>query len=172
MSAPVLPPIEVRSVRLADLKQEVADPIPVRLRISAAGVDAPIVPVGVVGHSSRMQIPSDVNVVGWYRFGPSPGGAGSAVLVGHVDSSAQGSGAFFHLQALQPGSIVAVRYADGRDASFRVVGRRTYQKNDLPSRLFVRSGSPVLTLITCGGPFNPVTRHYEDNVVVFAVPVH
>lgn len=32
-------------------------------------------------------------------------------------------------------------------------------------------GSPRLTLITCGGPFDAEARHYRDNIVVTAVPV-
>jgi len=35
----------------------------------------------------------------------------------------------------------------------------------------ILAGSPVLTLITCGGSFSESTRHYDSNVVVYAVPV-
>jgi hypothetical protein len=52
-----------------------------------------------------------------------------------------------------------------------VVARRSYGKQDLPDLLFTRAGSPFLTLVTCGGVFDQSTRHYSDNVVVYAVPV-
>jgi hypothetical protein len=48
----------------------------------------------------------------------------------------------------------------------------SYGKTELPTdRIFAREGSPVVTLITCGGAFNPSVGSYEDNVVVYAVPV-
>jgi hypothetical protein len=36
--------------------------------------------------------------------------------------------------------------------------------------LFGRRGRPILSLITCGGSFDLMSRSYSDNVVVFAVP--
>ena len=39
-----------------------------------------------------MDLPEDVDRVGWYRFGPAPGADGSAVLAGHVDDAEQGLG--------------------------------------------------------------------------------
>lgn len=38
----------------------------------------------------------------------------------------------------------------------------------LPADLFVNSGPPKLALVTCGGPFDAATRHYLDNVIVWA----
>ena len=93
------------------------------------------------------------------------------MLVGHVDSSAQGPGAFFRLRDLRPGDRIFVRFGDGSSKVFRVTGRRAYLKAQLPSNVFARQGSPVLTLVTCGGAFDVTSRHYADNVVVFAVPV-
>jgi hypothetical protein len=45
-----------------------------------------------------------------------------------------------------------------------------YPKGRLPRRVFDRSGPPILTLVTCGGAFDRATRHYSDNVVIYAVP--
>ena len=111
-----------------------------------------------------------MRTVGWYRYGPTPGDPGSAVLVGHVDSASQGIGTLFHLRELRPGAIIKIRFADGSLRSFSMVGRRSYRKDALPAGIFARSGRPVLALITCGGPFDRATRSYEDNVVVYAVP--
>jgi sortase (surface protein transpeptidase) len=116
-------------------------------------------------------VPPDVRTVGWYRFSPIPGEPGSSVLLGHVDSSTQGPGAFFHLARLEPGSKIRVLLADGSARSFRVVARRSYLKSRLPATVFARTGRPILTLVTCGGPFDASIGHYRDNVVVYAVPV-
>jgi hypothetical protein len=46
-----------------------------------------------------------------------------------------------------------------------------YVKADgLPPELFSAGGAPRLVLITCGGPFDPTTGSYLDNIVVFAAP--
>ncbi|HEX8628405.1 MAG TPA: sortase, partial [Catenuloplanes sp.] len=51
---------------------------------------------------------------------------------------------------------------------YRVVARRTADKQRLPADLFARGGPPRLALITCGGDFRD--GHYERNVIVYAVP--
>jgi hypothetical protein len=162
--------IDVRSARLKDYEPPRRGPRPVDLTIDAIGVRAPIVPVGVEAGSRHVQVPSDVDVVGWYRFGPPPGAGGSAVLLGHVDSWMQGPGVFFRLRELEPADVIRVKFANGSESSFRVVARRSYPKGGLPGKLFEREGRSILALVTCGGSFDQATRSYSDNVVVFAVP--
>jgi hypothetical protein len=171
VSAPEVPPILIHSGRLADQAAGRSGPPPVRIDLPSLGEHAAIVPVGVDPDSSSMQIPTDVDRVGWYRFSSSPGQPGSSVLVGHVDSAAQGPGAFFRLRELEVGSPVVIRLRNGVVRRFRVEARRSYPKGSLPAVVFRRFGPPGLALITCGGAFDFVTRHYADNVVVFAMPL-
>jgi hypothetical protein len=168
-SGPSPPGIVVRSALLQDYRPP-RSPAPTSLRIDAIGLVAPVAAVGVEADGRSIEVPADVGTIGWYRFGPVPGADGSAVLLGHVDSHVQGAGAFFRLRELRPGDVVTVRFADDSRSSFRVVGRRSFPKDELPAELFQRSGRPVLTLVTCGGAFDETTRTYADNVVVFAVP--
>jgi hypothetical protein len=163
------PTIRTHPAGLADLRLR-AGPRPIRVRIGAIGVVAPVVPVGADPATGAAQVPASVRTVGWYQFGPRPGEPGSAVLVGHVDSATQGIGSLFRLRELRPGAVIKVRFADGALRSFSMVGMRTYPQGALPARIFARSGRPVLVLITCGGPFDRATRSYADNVVVYAVP--
>ncbi len=145
---------------------------PVGLRIDALDVDAPIDPYGVVAATGQMDVPDNVTDVAWYKFGPSPGEGGSAVLAAHVDLAGQGPGVFFGLRDLEPDDLVHVAYDDGSEQAFRVVARTVYDKDELPTDvLFSRSGPPVLTLITCGGDFSSADRRYDSNVVVYAVPL-
>ena len=139
------------------------------VHLPAIGVDATVVPVGVQPGTDDIEIP-DIDHVGWYELGPSPGQQGSAVLVGHVDGDGR-PGVFFDLGKLVPGDVVTVDFADGGRADFRVVGRQQVAKAALPADLFARDGDPRLTLITCGGAFDSSTGHYLDNVVIVAVPV-
>jgi hypothetical protein len=56
--------------------------------------------------------------------------------------------------------------------AYRVVGREEYRKSQLPlDRYFARDGAPLLTLVTCGGPFDDRARRYRDNLVVTARPL-
>ena len=165
-----VPPIAIRSGRIEALRQPIVGPIPIRLVIPRIDVDARIHRAGVDRHSFDIAIPDDVRAVGWYRFGPVPGAAGSAVIVGHVDARTQGPGAFFRLSSLRPGNAIVVWLSDGARRSFSVDALRQYRKAALPPIIFRRRGPPQLALITCGGPFDQASRHYRDNVVVYATP--
>jgi sortase (surface protein transpeptidase) len=142
---------------------------PVRLRIPSLGVDAPVAAVGYA--AGEMEIPPRADTVGWYRYGPAPGQPGSAVLAAHVAWRGK-SGVFADLRLAAPGAVVEVGFADGTLRRFRVVALASYDKAQLPSAdVFRRDGEAVLTLITCGGAFNPSLRSFEDNVVAYAVPI-
>jgi len=146
-------------------------PTPVRLRIESLEIDAPIDAHGV-DSQGRMDVPDNVTNVGWYRFGPTPGEAGSAVLAAHVDLAGPGRGLFFDLDRLEEGDRIQVVLSDERTLEFEVTAQTTYLKSELPLDLiFSREGSPVLTLVTCGGGFSRSARSYDSNVVVYAVPV-
>ncbi|MET7971151.1 class F sortase [Micromonospora sp. NPDC005305] len=145
---------------------------PVRLRIPPIGVTATVDPVGINPRTGEFEVPPSVDQVGWYRHGPGlEAGTGSVVIAGHVDSAEQGKGAFFRLRELDRGDLLTATGSDRRERRFRVVAREEYAKTRIPlDRYFARDGSPRLTLITCGGPFDAKTRHYRDNIVVTAVP--
>ncbi|WP_432904268.1 class F sortase [Micromonospora matsumotoense] len=145
---------------------------PVKLRIPAIDVTATVNPVGVDTRTDEFDVPPSVDQIGWYRYGPGlETDAGSVVIAGHVDSSEQGKGAFFRLRELDRGDTLTATGADGKQRPYRVVAREEYVKTKIPlDRYFARDGKPRLTLITCGGPFDPKTRHYRDNIVVTAVP--
>lgn len=97
--------------------------------------------------------------------------SGSVVIDGHVDSAAFGVGALFRLRDARPGDDIVVTNVAGVTTRYSVVARRTYAKTTLPvTEIFAADVDPRLVLLTCGGPFDPTTRHYADNVVVYAVP--
>jgi len=97
---------------------------------------------------------------------------GPTVIDGHVDSAELGLGALHRLQELAAGDLVVLVTAAGTEISYRVTARHTYEKAaGLPSELFARTGSARLVMITGGGSFDSTTKSYQDNVVVFAMPV-
>jgi hypothetical protein len=150
------------------LPAEAAEDAPSELRIPALKLDATVAAVGIDPKTDDFAVPPSVDRVGWYEYGPgATATAGSIVVAGHVDSAAQGQGAFFRLGSLKPGDRI---YLDRRE--FSVVARERYAKTDIPlDKYFARDGAVRLTLITCGGAFDTKTRHYRDNVVVTATPV-
>jgi Sortase domain len=144
---------------------------PTRLRVPRLGVDAPVVPT-TVQPDGLLAVPGDVDTIGWWSAGAAAAApSGTVVLVGHVDSARQGPGAFFGLRTLEPGDRVILSSADDRTAAYTVAARRQYLKSALPTgHAFDQDTTPRLVLVTCGGSFDRATRHYSDNIVVYAVP--
>jgi hypothetical protein len=141
----------------------------VRLEIGRLRISMPIRPVGVRS-DGQMQLPDRPETLGWYRYGPRPGGTGSAVLAGHVDSLRYGIGPLARLRTIRPGDRLTVVTSTGRTA-FRVVTAGLIDKQDFPARrLFDRTSSPRLWLLTCGGAYDPRHGGYQDNLVVAARP--
>lgn len=144
--------------------------VPVRLRIPVLGVDAAVEPVATDG-SGVLGVPDDPQVVGWWSAGGAPGVPGGAgVLDGHVDTAAQGPGALFRLAALRPGDAVSVTTAGGIVSTYVVRAVHRFPKSAFRSDLFAPGGAPRLVVVTCGGQFDPTTRHYVDNVAIVAYP--
>ena len=143
--------------------------IPVSIRIPGIYVDAPVMEVGK-NADGTVQVPplDEHNLTGWYRYGPTPGQRGAAVILGHVDSLTSIS-VFFYLKDLHPGDKVYVTLADGKVATFAVDGVQKVDKDAFPTAsIYGKAGYPSLRLITCGGPFDRATGHYLDNIIVYA----
>ncbi len=142
---------------------------PVRVQIPALNVSAPVVDVGRSADGT-VQVPplSQHNLTGWYKYGPTPGQRGSSVILGHVDSYT-GISVFYYIKTLSPGDKINVTLADGSVAKFAVDGVQNASKEAFPtSAVYGRLAYPGLRLVTCGGPFNKVTRNYLDNIIVYA----
>ena len=145
-------------------------PPPRRLRVPSIAADAVVLPTGVTPRGDA-EIPRSGDAVGWYRFGALPGDArGSAVLIGHRDTEAEGPGALFDLDDVNAGERVSVATAR-RTLRYELVSLRSITKAALPDSLFRRSGPHRLVLITCGGPYLPEAGGYQENLVAIAKPV-
>jgi hypothetical protein len=140
--------------------------LPVSLSIPAIGLNVSLSQLGLNANGT-VQVPTDYQQPGWYRYGPSPGQEGSAVILGHVDNY-QGPAVFFKLRDLKPGDKVTVALADGMTTHFVVRQVAMYAKARFPTTLVYAShGYPGLQLVTCGGVFDDSTRSYLSNVVVY-----
>ncbi len=93
------------------------------------------------------------------------------VVDGHVDTARDGPGAFFRLGSMGVGDPVELTAPDGSTHRYEVTATARYPKDRLPTEeVFAQDGAERLVLITCGGDFDRASRHYADNVVVFADP--
>lgn len=147
---------------------------PIAVDIPAIGVAASVVPTGLAANGSIDVPPLDrPEVAGWYRYGPSPGEAGSAVIVGHVDSRVSGPAVFYDLGRLHKGDRIAVRRDDGTTVAFEVTGVQLVAKDAFPAlEVHKTSAGALLRLITCGGSFDRAQHSYVDNVIVYAAAVY
>ncbi len=142
-------------------------PAPSSVTIPSIGVQSRLIKLGLNADRS-LQVPRSYSLAGWYTNGAAPGELGPAVIVGHYDS-VDGPAVFYRLKDLEPGQTVQVRRTDGSTAMFAVERVKRFGKDDFPTdEVYGSVGRPELRLITCGGSFDYRTRHYRDNVVVFA----
>jgi len=143
---------------------------PSHLAIPRLGVS---VDLGTLGTNpdGTVQVPSTADQAGWFRLGPFPGQVGSAVILGHVDSS-RGPGVFFTLRTLVPGDRIDVTLASAVVARFAVTAVATYAKQAFPARdVYASHGVSALQLVTCGGAFDRASGSYLSNVVVYSTLV-
>ncbi|WP_328504265.1 class F sortase [Streptomyces sp. NBC_00457] len=142
---------------------------PIRLRIPKISVDAPFTPLAI-GRSGQLEAPpaDEVNLVGWYAKGVSPGEAGTSIIAGHVDT-ATSPAVFAELGELEKGDRFRVKRADRRIATFVVDSVETFEKDSFPDeRVYADTPQAQVRLITCAGDYDRSAKDYTENLVVFA----
>jgi sortase (surface protein transpeptidase) len=140
-------------------------PRPVKIAIPSLDISAPVGAVGAV--KGRIGLPP-VTRAGWFKAGPRPGEPGRTVIIGHLDTK-KAPAVFAHLPDARRGDAIEVTDAGGRARRYVVVSAISAPKEFFPvSQVYAPTPTSTLALITCGGAFDTKTRHYEDNVVVYA----
>ncbi len=155
-----------------------------RLKIPTVSVDARIAS-RTVGRDGVMADPSGPADVVWYDLGDwpglggKPGEGGNAIFSGHVDYDYlvpyagvqyRGQGVFSKIAALSNGDLIEVEYG-GKVLRYQVVSRKQYNAGSGVDWTMVWSGKvakDTITLYTCGGAFDTITKEYSDRVVVRA----
>ncbi|MEV4160951.1 class F sortase [Nonomuraea dietziae] len=143
---------------------------PTHVLIPRLGVKAPLVVLGVAD-DGRLAVPplDHANIAGWYGGGPTPGERGSAVIVGHLDTTT-GPAVFARLSELRAGDTVAAVRADGTVAVFSVERLERTPKSRFPAdEVYGATRERKLVLVTCGGAFDRIHGSYTDNLIVHAV---
>jgi sortase (surface protein transpeptidase) len=147
---------------------------PVELQIDSVGIDAPI-ELGAVTDGA-MQDPSGPWVVSWYEPLGKIGEGGNVVMAGHVDYWNVGPAVFWDVRDLPAGDIIRVVGEDGKNYEYAVQWTQPYLSEELTPEVIQNdivgdTGEETLTLITCGGDFDPATGEYNKRWVVRATKV-
>jgi sortase (surface protein transpeptidase) len=166
-------PVILAATRVAAAEPKHVEGVaPVELQIDSVGVDAPI-EVGDVADDGSMQDPSGPWVVSWYEPLGKIGEGGNVVMAGHVDYWNVGPAVFWDVRDLPAGDIIRVVGEDGKNYEYAVQWTQPYLAEQLTPEVIQKdivgdTGEETLTLITCGGDFNPDTGEYNQRWVVRA----
>jgi hypothetical protein len=113
--------------------------VPVRVEVPSIAVNAPLIPLGKQADGEIETPPGEPGApAGWYK------------------------------NSLTPGKTITVTRSDHTAAVFTVDKVDVYHKANFPTvEVYKNADRPEIRLITCGG-YNPATREYLDNTVVYA----
>ena len=116
-------------------------------------------------------IPSDWKIVGWYARSAKPGQEGNVIMDGHYDTDTGAPAAFWDLKTLTPNDKVTLKDESERLFTYKVV-EVFYVDMDDPGRARVfdegLEDKSELTLVTCGGVWDPSRGSYDKRLVVKA----
>jgi hypothetical protein len=144
---------------------------PTRIAIPAIGVDSAVNPVGLnPDRTVQVPVPGPLyDQAAWYSGSVTPGQRGPSVILGHIDSAANGPSVFYKLSRLRPLDEFTVTRADGRPVVYKVNSVKSYPKDAFPTEtVYGPTTRSEMRLITCGGAFDSAARSYVDNTVVYA----
>lgn len=157
------------SVDTPPARVQVTSGVPQTISIPKIGVEAKVEKVGL-DSQKRMDVPKNVNNVGWYELGFRPGERGSAVLDGHLDTVTGAPAVFYYLTSLAPGDQIIVTDDQGKTYTYQVEKQVAYPYNQVPlEEVFASSDKPRLNLITCNGIWDVGNSNYSQRVVVYSV---
>jgi sortase (surface protein transpeptidase) len=145
----------------------VSGSVPIQIDIPSIGTHASVVALGEEDDGT-MQAPTDPDTVGWYSLGVGVGAPGNALLDGHVDWAGT-LRAFGYLRQLEPGDVIKITDSNGNVLSYGVSWVKLYVADSAPlDQIFDQTDDDEVTLITCGGAFDPSVHMYVSRWVVRA----
>ena len=143
-----------------------------RRTVLPSGTEVPVVAVSTT-RDGRLDVPSDVDVAGWWRGGSRIGDPfGSVLLSAHVDSEREGLGPYAELLGVRRGQKVVLT-SDTLRQEYVVSSLRLLDKGPLSDHpwVYAPTGAHRLVMVTCAGPFDPSRGGYQNLAVVTATAV-
>lgn len=159
-------PVIEKSAVIEGLVMEESEPV--KLTIPKIGLVSNFEsPLGLQDNG-EIQVPVGYDTVGYYKFGPTPGELGPAVILGHVDS-VEGPAVFFSLGQLAVGDEIEIEREDGSVAIFAVTALERHAQAGFPTKkVYSDINHAGLRLITCTGIYDRNSLRYTHNLIVFA----
>lgn len=141
---------------------------PVAIRITSIQVDAEIERRPIV--NGVMANPTGPFVVAWYGMTGRLGEPnGNVVLAGHVDYAGVGPAVFARVAELTEGDRIEVIGESLKNFRFAVTTSTYYDAVSAPvEEIIGPTEVESVTLITCGGTFDPSTQNYDQRLIVRA----
>jgi LPXTG-site transpeptidase (sortase) family protein len=166
------PPESVKQSTLPSPFLEYLEPVeamPVRLLVPSQNINVEIVEVGVTADGA-LEAPTDWTKAGWYKKSAFPGRKGNVIIDGHYDTNTGSAAAFWNLKNLKVGDKVVVADEYGVEHTY-VVNELIHVSITDTNRLekLNKHSGRTLTLITCGGFWNPVIGTYDERLIVKAL---
>ena len=116
-----------------------------------------------------MQQPTDEKIVTWYKETARLGENGNVVIAGHLNWWGFPEAVFFNLSSLKVGDLIQVSDGHGGTFTYVVTTVRQMPNDNNPDTVVRGTGAEALTLITCGGEWDPAVSEYNSRTVVQAV---
>ena len=139
------------------------------LAVPRLGVTAAVTPMGYAADGRTLATPNSPWGVAWYQFTGYPGGGGNAVLAGHVDWYTGAPAVFAGLGQLGVGDRVELVRADGRAVVYAVASVESVRPDTANvAAILGPTSREAVTLITCGGAWDPVAHDYSHRLIVRA----
>lgn len=147
---------------------------PVLFQIPDYGVEAPIESGAIT--DGVMTDPSGPWVIKWYTDLGRLGQGTNVVVSGHVDYYTVGAAVLWTVKepGLAPGQLISMTGEDGTVFQYAVEWSQLFNvateltpeviQNDIVNH----TGYEALTIVTCGGEFDPVTSSYYSRIIVRA----
>jgi sortase (surface protein transpeptidase) len=138
-----------------------------RLTISALGINAPIINVGV-DSSGNLDTPKTLYQVARYNAGANYGQNGTVIIDGHSGSPSQ-LGIFKHLSSLPVGAFIGVNLVNGHSYTYQVTSSAVYDLSHATAvKLFTQTATPTMNIISCIGTWDPKTDQFSQRWIVTA----
>jgi LPXTG-site transpeptidase (sortase) family protein len=159
-------PIVLAAADAADRRDSAAAPkpgTPIRLKLPSIKVDAEVKPGGVItGRSGDPEWETLPFVATYYpQLGPV-GAPGNPVISGHVVTLSEGN-VFRDLYQVELGEPIEVLTEESH-FSYRVEEIKLVSPDSVD--VIAPTEDARLTIITCGGTFDPRTRSFSDRLIV------
>ncbi len=142
---------------------------PLTLSIPAINLNTSFTGELGLNQDGTVEVPDNYSEVGWYKYGPTPGELGPAVILGHVDSF-KGPAVFYDLRKVDIGDQIFIDRSDGTSAIFTVTEIETAAEENFPTNRVYDStiNYAGLRLITCTGSFDRLNQRYNHNLIIYA----